>query len=247
MARIVCSSCGTAIAPANVDLSTQLAKCECGNVFAFGDQVRAPREPTTDARRRDLATPHGWTIESAPGASAGEAGYRAPAGASGDALVLTRRWFRPQAIFLAFFCVAWDSFLVFWYGMALSGAAEGSGASVIMLVFPLAHVAVGVGLTYYTLALFLNRTVVRLEERSASVQHGPLKWRGNQQVSLAGLRSVFVRRDEGTLRQRNQQSWTVLLDTDANAAVPLLSGLPSEQDARFVAAQIADREQVSGP
>ena len=89
--------------------------------------------------------------------------------------------------------------------------------------------------------------MVRLEERSASVQHGPLKWRGNQQVSLAGLRSVFVRRDEGTLRQRNQQSWTVLLDTDANAAVPLLSGLPSEQDARFVAAQVADREQVSGP
>ncbi|MDQ3037023.1 MAG: hypothetical protein M3Y87_31810 [Myxococcota bacterium] len=251
MARILCSSCGAAIAPANVDLSTRLAKCECGDVFAFEAQLREQDGAPAVARRRDLATPQGWTVEgtSTP-PRATEPGYRAPAGATSGALVLTRRWFRLQALFLAVFCVCWDSFLVFWYGTALMTLTSGdapAAPTILMLVFPLLHVVVGVGLTYYTLALFLNRTVLRIEGRDATVKHGPLRWRGDKQVSLVGLRSVFVKRDKSPLGQRNVQSWAVVLDTDGDAALPLVTGLPSEDDARFVAAHVADREKVSGP
>jgi hypothetical protein len=30
------------------------------------------------------------------------------------------RWFTPSVIFLVFFCIAWDSFLIFWYSMAFN-------------------------------------------------------------------------------------------------------------------------------
>ena len=87
----------------------------------------------------------------------------------GDRLELSWRWFSWKYLPLAFFCVAWDSFLIFWYSMAFS-----TGSPWIMIVFPIAHVAVGVGLTYYTLAGFLNRSQVILDRTSFSVTHGPL-------------------------------------------------------------------------
>jgi len=87
----------------------------------------------------------------------------------GDRLELSWRWFSWKYLPLVFFCVAWDSFLCFWYSMAFSTSAPW-----IMIVFPIAHVAVGVGLTYYTLAGFLNRSQVILDRTSFSVTHGPL-------------------------------------------------------------------------
>ena len=54
---------------------------------------------------------------------------------------LTWRWFNFTHIFLIFFCIAWDSFLVTWYGIAFTQ----KDAPLIMIIFPIAHVAVGGG------------------------------------------------------------------------------------------------------
>jgi hypothetical protein len=35
-------------------------------------------------------------------------------------VVLVRRWFTPAVLFMAFFCVFWDGFLIRWYAIALS-------------------------------------------------------------------------------------------------------------------------------
>ncbi|MFT4762233.1 MAG: hypothetical protein ACI9XO_004987 [Paraglaciecola sp.] len=47
-------------------------------------------------------------------------------------MAITFNWYRPIALFLAFFTVLWNSFLVVWFGMTLTG-----GAPAVFSLFPL--------------------------------------------------------------------------------------------------------------
>ena len=100
----------------------------------------------------------------------------------GHGLRLTRRWLGWSVVPLTFFCVAWDSFLIFWYTMALR-----QGMPWIMVVFPVGHLAVGVGLTYLTLALYVNRTTVDVNDQRLKVRHGPLPWPGKRDIDVTDL------------------------------------------------------------
>ena len=73
---------------------------------------------------------------------------------SANELIVSWRWWKAQFVFLLFFCIAWDAFLLFWY----FGAPSGGG--LIFKIFPIAHVAVGVGLSYYVLTGFVNHTTI---------------------------------------------------------------------------------------
>lgn len=96
------------------------------------------------------------------------------------------RWFKMQTLFTLFFVIAWDSFLVFWYAQALPSDDW------IAVVFPIAHVAVGIGLTYSTLTGFLNRTTLRARGDTLTVSHGPLPWRGNVTLDCLQIRQLYV-------------------------------------------------------
>lgn len=247
MAQITCPACGARVPSENVDLGSKLAKCGCGEVFDFTSQARGA---SPIDRRRDLSPPAGLTVEVAGTTVTADEGYRAADVPRGARRVLTRRWFEPQAIFLLFFCIAWDSFLVFWYatafGLFASGGGTGGGGGLLMIVFPIAHVAVGVGLTYYTAALFLNRTTIELDGQSARVRHAPLFWGGAGERSLDGLRGVYVKPEPSGRRGRGTV-WSVVLDTDRDAAVSLVARLNSEAQARCIAAHVAEHAGVSGP
>jgi hypothetical protein len=110
----------------------------------------------------------------------------------GDAVVIRRSWFSHIVWFLVFFCIAWDSFLIFWYRMALFGSDQGpSSFHLIAILFPIGHVAVGLGLTYFVFCLFLNQTDAILRPDTLAIQTHPLPWRGNQTIPVAEPRFVF--------------------------------------------------------
>jgi hypothetical protein len=104
-----------------------------------------------------------------------------------DGLRLGYRWFSARYVFMALFCVVWDGFLVFWYGIALNQ----SGPSQIMIWFPLLHVVAGVCITYSTLAGFVNRTEVRVSNRAVTVRHGPLPWFGQRDIAASDIAQVY--------------------------------------------------------
>lgn len=170
-----------------------------------------------------------------------------PAGISveddGASLRLVRRWFSLKLIPLLFFCIAWDAFLVFWYSLALapSTSMNGGGVPWIMIVFPIAHVAVGVGLTYSTLAGFLNRTQVRLEPGRLSIRHGPLPWLGNQVLDSSELDQVFCRRRDSTGRHGTNVTYEVRAIMKGGKLIKLLSGLEDEDQALYLEQQIERR------
>ncbi len=120
-------------------------------------------------------------------------------------LRLSYRWFSLKYIVFAGFCVLWDGFLIFWYRTALQNPNPGN----IALWFPLLHVSVGVGLTYWTLAGFLNRTVIRVSQGSLSIQHGPLPWLGNRTVQTSEIRQLYREEIVSTGRRGTTSSYPV--------------------------------------
>jgi hypothetical protein len=85
------------------------------------------------------------------------------------------------------FCIAWDSFLAFWYWTAFNKPGEW----LITFIFPLPHLGVGIWLTYFILASLVNKTVVQLEDNLLTVRHGPLPYYRNHCVEVTTIVQLY--------------------------------------------------------
>lgn len=193
--ELACSTCGAPFRAEDLNLDYGIATCRyCRAITKLpktdpGEAVPAPGE--TPQERSPVPMPKSITVED-----------------WGANLKISWRWFSPMYLFLAFFCVAWDSFLVFWYWMAVGGMGDAPGPfRLLFFVFPMAHVAVGVGLTYFVIAGFLNRSVIEVATGELSIRHGPVPWRGNQTIPVDDIDQLYCQLDAG--RRRNASgAWT---------------------------------------
>jgi len=211
---LYCRTCGEPIPAEDVNIDLAIAKCRaCDAVFCFGHRIG--REPA-DRKRAEVPMPKGIAVEQ-----------------WGNDLTITRRWFSPVFVFLLFFCIAWDGFLVFWYSMAFSGGPW------IMIVFPIAHVAVGVGLTYYTVAGFLNRSVIKVSGGVLTVRHAPLPWPGTHTLNASDLAQAYC--TEHFTQGRNSSgstSYRVNAMLADGRKIKLLDGLTESDQALFIEQQL---------
>lgn len=215
-----CPKCGTQVHADDVNLANLIAKCRsCHEVFTFGNLAR--HADTTARAELPLPAPRPPSIQVED-----ENGRQQ----------LTRRWFTPIFLFLVLFCIAWDSFLVFWYTMALTGNAPW-----LMIVFPVVHLAVGIGMTYYTLAGLVNTTVVAIEDGQMEVRHGPLPWLGNRRLAAGDIRQLFCDESQNWNRRN---SWGSPVTYNVNVVLAdgqqckLLSGLDDKGQALFYEQQL---------
>lgn len=148
-------------------------------------------------------------------------------------LVIRRRWFNLSVIPLTFFCIAWDAFLIFWY----TAAAAMEETPWIMVVFPVAHVAVGVGLTYYCIAMYVNKTDLTLSADGMEVHTYPIKWLGDQFVPLSGCAGVLVR--EETDSYKNSTYYVKYADSQGREK-KLVNGMKAREQANFIRDKIAE-------
>lgn len=113
--------------------------------------------------------------------------------------------------------------------------------SLMTFVFSLLHVAVSVGVTYGTLALFLNKTRFQIVEGRFTVRHGPLPWSFARDLPIADIRQLYVRtrvsRGGGGSRS---YSYVVHLETEGLESLKLVEGLRSEEEARYLEWVIED-------
>jgi hypothetical protein len=193
--HIRCPACQQTVPLADIDLGTRLAKCvPCGQVFSFADQVGRAGQGVGRAGVADGL---------APVAPAERPRFPQPVRLNvadeGDTLRISFRWFHPAILFLVFFCVAWDGFLFFWYSIAVGGLFGNDGPGMpgafkwLFVIFPLGHVAVGIGLTYTCLASLLNRTVITVDREWLTVRHGPLFWPGQCTVAVEEIDQLYCR------------------------------------------------------
>ncbi len=153
-----------------------------------------------------------------------------------EGLILSFRWFSAKFIFLAFFCLIWDGFLVFWYSLAFT-----ENAPLIMLVFPLLHVAIGIYLTYYVIAGIYNRTVVTVGQGRLSIQHGPIPWPGSRILQASELTQLYTEERVTRGKHGPRVSYDLSAVSRDNKKIRLLTGLDTPDSVRFLERQIEDR------
>jgi predicted RNA-binding Zn-ribbon protein involved in translation (DUF1610 family) len=149
-------------------------------------------------------------------------------------LVLSWRWFSLKYVPMVFFCIAWDAFLCFWYSMAFTM----EGTPWIMLVFPIAHVAVGVGLTYSTLAGFLNRTTLRVDGQKFTLQYDPLPWYGEVKVPINELEQLYCKESHTSSDSGTHYSYQLCAVLKGGRKLDLVKDLESPDLAAYLEQQI---------
>jgi hypothetical protein len=159
-----------------------------------------------------------------------------------EELVVSWRWFNPAMhTFLLFFVIAWDAFLLFWYF-----GAPSRDRNLLFMIFPIAHVAVGVALTYFVLTGFVNRTTVRASKGVLTVSHGPLPWIGNHRIARADLKQLYVTEMSHPAKHgRITHSWDLCALLDNNRAVRLLTRLDSYEQGMFLERTFEDYMNIA--
>lgn len=147
-----------------------------------------------------------------------------------DRLLFRGRWWTNAVFFLVIWCTVWDGILFAIYGFQVKLFLSTGQIIWPALLFPLLHVAVGLAMTYYLIALMLNETVVEVTRERLSVKFKPLRWRGAIEVASADVAQLYVmhrkvRRKSSYVHQfdLNAQtkdgSWVRLLANQENPAV----------------------------
>jgi hypothetical protein len=213
MTQITCERCHSAIDAEDVNIAIGVARCRsCGGVFDLGHRTAAASGAPTPAPRASVPLPSKFAVD-----------------AHGGEVLIRWRWFGPQYLFMLFFCVAWDGFLVAWYGKALTAA----NISATMTLFPIAHVAAGVALTYSTLAGLLNRTWIRADRHGLSVRHTPIPWLGNRDFVRSDLKQLY-----STQRSDRSRNGRILYQLNAvtrdGRSLPIVKNLESAEQALYL-------------
>jgi hypothetical protein len=153
--------------------------------------------------------------------------------------VITRRWFSAKTVFLLFFCIFWDGFLVMWYSLA----TRGHGTPIFAFLFPLLHVGAGAYLTWQALCGLINRTRIEVHLRELRIKHGPLPWPGNRRLPVSSLKQLFS--EERVSRSGNRNSTTRRYHLNAvlrdGRKVTLLDNLDEADQALYLEQEIERR------
>ena len=151
-----------------------------------------------------------------------------------DRVEITYKWYSPMAFFFLFFTVFWNGFLFFWYSLAFVG-----GASWIMVLFPILHVAAGIYLIYYTLCLFLNKTFVDIADDKLTVYHSPIPWwKGNRKIRTNNIEQLYVSEKKSEGNNGPKYSYELRAKLGDQSDVELLS---IENLTRIEAQEMEDR------
>jgi hypothetical protein len=157
----------------------------------------------------------------------------------GSSLTIVHRWFSPKYIGLVVFCVFWDGFLVFWYSMAFT-----TGAPLVMVLFPLIHLAVGVFLTYATAAGFVNRTRIQVEPDSLTIRHGPMPWPGNRTISSIDIEQLFTKEKVSHGKHGTTITYELHAAVREGGKVKLVSGLDDPDQVLYMEQEIEARLKI---
>lgn len=153
---------------------------------------------------------------------------------SGGTLRIQWRWPRLLALPIAIFAVAWDGFLISWY----SGFLNRDTPPVAMLLFPIAHVAIGLVLPYLTLVFLLNRIFVEVGEGTLKVRHAPLPFPGNRTISARDIRQLFCVERRGS---KGSVTYEVMAQLASGRETRVVPNLATDREARFIEQRLESR------
>ncbi len=150
-----------------------------------------------------------------------------------DGITIRKVWRTWLIAPLAIFVIFWDGFLFFWYTQAFAQP----DTQFMMLLFPMAHVAVGIGMTYYVVASLFNKTDVVISLTGIKVSIYPFPWFGSKEVKREEITDIIVRERTGN---RNRRTYAVMFVDFSRKERKLLASIPESDQAEFIAQTIRD-------
>jgi len=145
----------------------------------------------------------------------------------GPNLIIRRKWLTWTVIPLLIFCIVWDSFLFFWYTQAL----RGKDTPLFAILFPLGHVSVGIALTYYVVATFLNKTDIMIASDHVKVSSYPIPWGFTRVVRREDI--MGIRRKYST-QNNSQTTFGIRYTNRENREKSLIRGGLNDDQAEFI-------------
>jgi hypothetical protein len=182
--HLTCRDCGAVIPAEDINIDRAIAKCRaCNAVINVEAELRGPDGASPPRKRPRVPQPTQVIVENL-----------------GNGLRLTRRWSVASAVFFTFFYVLFG-LIAFLFMMAVrTGELQARNGVPWWVVFLdgvpwwvvfLVTIPVGVWLSYVNLAMYLNRTVIKVSQGRLTVRHGPLPWPGRRDLDTCDLEQLF--------------------------------------------------------
>ena len=153
LSELNCENWGTSFANDSFIKKLGTLKCNyCDSLFSFSNDDA----PKNIVQREPLSLPEKFNVQK-----------------SQNVPTITYKWFNTKFIFLTLFCVCWNLFVLGWMGSTLL-----SGRWLFSL-FGFIFVGLGIGLSYLTLAGYINSTTIQ-----AGSKHLPFR-RGNHSTTCS--------------------------------------------------------------
>jgi hypothetical protein len=160
----------------------------------------------------------------------------------GGTLTVRWRWFETVHISILVFAVAWDAFLANWYfGLHVKD-------DVMHYLFPIAHVAFGIAISYFAITGLVNRTVITASRDRLIVAHGPLPWPGSGTYARADLDQLYVEPKVSSGRRGTTETYVLCAIDRTGRKRTLVKGLKDVGAARWLELELEPRLGIAdGP
>ena len=213
-----CPSCATLVSEDDINIQKTIAKCSnCGVVFNFEEQVETPVIHRREKQKPEVFLPKGVEILELRESLDIELSWG-------------KKWY--ENIFMLFFTFAWNAFIAVFVVMALSSGGFG------MLPFMSVHILVGIGLIYYQLTTFFNRTYVTANRYHINIEHKPIPvpFYGNKLIEVSEIDQLFVHKYVKSTSKNGTRSYShaVKMMLKSGRVEQLIKGIDYYDQARFI-------------
>jgi len=214
--QLNCVECKTPIIAENINLDYYLAKCEkCHTVFDFKKQLdEAPK------KRPEVVMPSNIEVLQLR-----------------NELDISLDWWSKdkKPSFLISFTVFWNSFVSIFVLVALA-----TGEWFMFAVISI-HLSVGIGLAYYLLCKYFNKTTFRATRGFLTTKHHPLPvpFYGEKDIPIDEIEQLYCK--EYVAATQNKQpvyAYAVYLLTKDGKEVKILKGLDTPQQVLYVEQEV---------
>lgn len=214
--QLNCVECETSIIAENINLEYYLAKCEkCHTVFDFKKQLdEAPK------KRAEVAMPSNIEVLRLR-----------------NELNISLDWWSKdkKPTFLIFFTIFWNSVVSIF---VLAALATGEW---LMLAAISIHLTIGIGLVYYLLCKYFNKTTFRVTRGYLTTKHHPLPvpFYGAKDIPVSKIKQLYCKEYvAATQNKRPIYAYAVYLNTKTRKEVKILKGLDTPQQALYVEQEV---------
>lgn len=209
--EIICNICQKEIDVKNVDQDQGVIKCnECNSIIEVDAQAKSARS----TKRAEVALPGSFRLKECE-----------------DCLKMEYLWRGSQLIFLTPFSIAWVMIPILYYSNGLQLEND-----LLIKYYMILHAFLGIGLIYYCLAGFINKTQILVSKELLKVKDIPLFFFRNVDIGIDKLDQLYAKEKvvRGRKRSISWSSFEVYAITKSDGHFRLVAGLNNVNQALYI-------------